>query len=170
MLVAAMNPCPCGYFGDATRECRCAIGQVLKYQRRVSGPLLDRIDIQTGVSAVAPKDLASLRPGEPSAAVRARVEAARAVQTARYAGQPDVTTNAEAKSRDLRDVCRLSAAAAEEMRGAVERLGFSARAYDRVLRVARTAADLEGREDVGLEHVMEAVGYRQLENQSAFWA
>lgn len=170
MLVAAMNPCPCGYFGDATRECRCAIGQVLKYQRRVSGPLLDRIDIQTGVSAVPPKDLASLRPGEPSAAVRARVEAARAVQTARYAGQPDVTTNAEAKSRDLRDVCRLSAAAAEEMRGAVERLGFSARAYDRVLRVARTAADLEGREDVGLEHVMEAVGYRQLENQSAFWA
>ena len=172
MLVAAMNPCPCGYYGDATRECRCTQSQILKYQRRVSGPLLDRIDIQVGVGAVPVAALGSLEPGEPSARIRERVVAARAIQRKRYQGMGGGSTNAEARSRDLRDVCRLTASAAEETRRAIESLGLSARAYDRILRVARTVADLAGKEDVDGESVMEAVSYRQLDGTgaSAFWA
>ena len=163
MLVAAMNPCPCGYFGDSAHECRCTQSQILKYQRRVSGPLLDRIDIQMGVSAVPMKDLGSLDGGEPSAAIRARVVAAREVQRERYRGMAGVVTNADARSRDLKDICRLSEAAAGEVRRAMESLGLSARAYDRLLRVARTVADLAGKRDVDGECVMEAASYRQLD-------
>jgi len=172
MLVAAMNPCPCGYYGDATHECRCTQSQILKYQRRVSGPLLDRIDIQVGVGAVPVSALDALEPGEPSARIRERVVAARAVQRDRYRGMEGGSTNAEAKSRDLRDICRLTAGAAEEARRAIEGLGLSARAYDRILRVARTVADLAGKPDVDGECVMEAVSYRQLDGAgaSAFWA
>lgn len=164
MLIAAMNPCPCGYFGDYTHECRCTQSQILKYQNRISGPLLDRIDIQVGVRAVPVRDLERLSAGEPSAAIRERVIAAREIQSARYRGQRGVTTNAEAKSRDLKDICRLSSAAAERLHEAVERLRFSARAYDRVLRVARTCADLSGREGVELEDIMQAAAYRQLDS------
>ena len=154
MLVAAMNPCPCGYYGDATRECRCTQTQILKYQRRISGPLLDRIDIQVGVCAVPPKDLEGLGGGEPSARIRERVVRARQIQIERYRGMRGVLTNADAKSRDLRDICRLTAAAQEQIRDDLARLNFSARAYDRVLRVARTAADLAGRADeIGRAHV-----------------
>ena len=169
MLVAAMNPCPCGYYGDATRECRCTQTQILKYQRRISGPLLDRIDIQVGVCAVPPKDLEGLAGGEPSARIRARVVRARQIQAERYRGMRGVFTNADAKSRDLRDICRLTAAAQEEIRDDLARLNFSARAYDRVLRVARTAADLAGRADVSREDVMQAAGYRMLDD-GTFWA
>ena len=171
MLVAAMNPCPCGYYNDPTRECRCTQRQILKYQHRVSGPLLDRIDIQCGVSAVRPADLDSLKPGESSAAIRARVIAARAVQAERYRGRRGVVTNADAPSRDLRDVCRLTEKAARRLREQLERLQFSARAYDRVLRVARTCADLAGRAEVTDEDVFLAVGFRQLDQGSeSFWA
>ena len=172
MLVAAMNPCPCGYYGDPTRECRCTQSQILKYQQRISGPLLDRIDIQVCVNAVPVRDLEGLGAGEPSADIRARVVRAREVQAARYRRMEGVRTNAEVRSRDLRDVCRLTADAAAEVRRALESLRLSARAYDRVLRVARTVADLAGKDSVDVECAMEAVSYRQLDEDGgmSFWA
>ena len=168
MLVAAMNPCPCGYLGDARRECRCTQRQILRYQQRVSGPLLDRIDIQVGVDAVRVDELASLPNGESSATIRERVLAARRIQSERYRGMRGVFTNADAKSRDLNDICRLTIRAAEEIRGTLERLNLSARAYDRVLRLARTSADLRGAADVTEEDIMIASGYRMLDMK--FWA
>jgi magnesium chelatase family protein len=172
MLVAAMNPCPCGYYNDPTHECRCSQSQILKYQRRVSGPLLDRIDIQVGVSAVPVKDLDSLSGGESSGAIRERVLKAREIQTARYRGMRGVVSNADAKSRDLKEICKLTAEATGEIRRTIEALSLSARAYDRILRVARTIADLAGEESVGREAVLEAASYRQLDSESgdAFWA
>ncbi len=169
MLIAAMNPCPCGYYNDPTHECRCTQSQILKYQRRISGPLLDRIDIQIGVQAVPVKSLAGLNYGESSAAIRSRVVAAREIQRRRYQSMPGVLSNADAKSRDLQDICRLSTQAQEEVRRILDMLKLSARAYDRILRVSRTIADLAGHEDVGQEDIMEAASYRQLEDGS-FWA
>ena len=172
MLVAAMNPCPCGYY-NSRRECRCTQSQILKYQRRVSGPLLDRIDIQVGVDEVPFEELESLERGEPSAAIRERVVRARAIQRERYRGVPGVFTNADAKSRDLRDVCKLTEQALAEIRRTISRMNLSARAYDRVLRVARTAADLAGLDAVGEEQVLEACSWRQLDQEGgrgSFWA
>lgn len=172
MLVAAMNPCPCGYYNDPTRECRCSQSQILKYQRRVSGPLLDRIDIQIGVSAVPVKDLDSFSRGESSAVIRERVLRAREIQRNRYRGIKGVHSNADAKSRDLKDICRLSAEGAGEIRRTIDSLSLSARAYDRILRVSRTIADLAGEESVGREAVLEAASYRQLDADGgeSFWA
>lgn len=171
MLVAAMNPCPCGYFNDPTHECRCTQAQILKYQHRVSGPLLDRIDIQMGVTAVPLRDLQSAAPGRSSAEIRAEVLRARAVQAARYRSMPGVVTNADVKGRDLPSVCRLDAAAQERLRRTIEKLNLSARAYDRILRVARTVADLRGADRVGDEDVLEAARYRQLDEEGKkFWA
>ena len=170
MLVAAMNPCPCGYFNDPTRECRCTHAQIMKYQHRVSGPLLDRIDIQVGVSAVPVRELAAMRSGESSRTIRERVVAARRIQQERYRSCGRVTTNAEAKSRDLQDICRLSAEASEKLQREVSRLSLSARAYDRVLRVARTIADLAGRESVSENDVLEAAHFRELDKEDGFWA
>lgn len=172
MLVAAMNPCPCGYYNDPTRECRCSQSQILKYQRRVSGPLLDRIDIQIGVSAVPVKDLDSFSREESSAVIRERVLRAREIQRNRYRGMKGVHSNADAKSRDLKDICRLSAEGAGEIRRTIDSLCLSARAYDRILRVSRTIADLAGEESVGREAVLEAASYRQLdaERGESFWA
>lgn len=168
MLVAAMNPCPCGYFGDPSRDCRCSQSQIAKYQHRISGPLLDRIDIQVGVNAVRVQDLERMSPGESSAEIRRRIVAARQRQRERYGDGYGSDTNAEARSRDLRDICRLSAAATTAVRRAVEVLNLSARAYDRVLRVGRTIADLAGRDDVTEDDVMEAASYRQLDT-NGFW-
>ena len=170
MLVAAMNPCPCGYYNDPTRQCTCNQRQVLKYQHRVSGPLLDRIDIQCGVCAVKLDDLDTLKPGESSAAIRARVVDARRLQAARYRGLKGVVTNADVPGRFLKDVCKLTDGAHADLRRQVERLNLSARAYDRILRVARTAADLKGRDAVTEEEVLEAAGYRALDGQNGFWA
>ena len=172
MLVAAMNPCPCGYADDPTHVCRCSQRQVSAYRGKISGPLLDRIDIQVGVNAVMPRDLERLEPGEPSAAIRERVVRARAVQAERYRDMPGVRTNADAKSRDLRDICQLTTKAAEELRRTLERLNLSARAYDRVLRVARTIADLAGKASVDEESILGATGYRQLDASqgTSFWA
>ena len=171
MLVAAMNPCPCGYYNDPTHECRCTESQILKYQQRVSGPLLDRIDIQISVGPVPLEDLDRLEPGESSKAIRERVVAAREMQAARYRGMMGVLTNAEARGRDLKDICQLSEAAVREVRDAIRHLKLSARAYDRVLRVARTIADMDARESVSEADVMEAAHYRQLESgHDSFWA
>jgi magnesium chelatase family protein len=153
------------------RECRCTQSQILKYQNRISGPLLDRIDIQVGVHAVPIRDIERLSPGESSAVIRERVLVARAIQRERYRAMPGVITNSEAKSRDLKDICMLSSAAMESLRDTMERLRFSARAYDRVLRVARTCADLAGRKAVELEDVMQASAYRQLDGgRDSFFA
>ncbi len=171
MLVAAMNPCPCGYFNDPMHECRCSQSQILRYQRRVSGPLLDRIDIQVGVSAVPFRELLAAKPGRSSAEIRAEVVRARQIQAERYRDRPGILTNADVKSRDLSAVCQLDANAQENLRRTIERLNLSARAYDRILRVSRTIADLRGAVRVEEADVMEAAGYRQLDDEGrSFWA
>ena len=171
MLVAAMNPCPCGYRGDPRRQCRCKVRDVVKYQSRISGPLLDRIDIQIEVPPVDPKTLPVLERGESSAAIRARVMEARAIQAERYKGLHGVHTNADVKSRDLSDACRFTLADRQKLVRMIERVNLSARAYDKVLRVARTFADLAGSEKVRDEDIKSALGYRRMdEEDSSSWA
>lgn len=165
MLAAAMNPCPCGYFGDPTHECRCGPIGVDRYLSRVSGPLLDRIDIHLHVPAVAWRDLTGTHAAEPSAAIRARVEAARQRQRERFADEPGVYANAHMSPRALRRYCRVSAPVEALLKTAVTKLGLSARAYHRILKISRTIADLAG--DEGLEpiHVGEAIQYRSLDRK-----
>lgn len=166
MLVAAMNPCPCGWYGDETRQCRCSQSQILKYQRRISGPILDRIDIHVAVNAVPLHELESAERSESSEVIRARIIRARRIQARRYAGAGGTAkTNAEARSAELRDVCRLSSAAVARIRRTVQELNLSARSYDRLLRVARTIADLDGRDGVDDDCVLEAAAYRQLDRE-----
>ena len=170
MLVAAMNPCPCGYHGCREHPCRCTTRNIMKYQSRVSGPLLDRIDIQIEVPAVPVKELPRMDPGEPSAEIRKRVLRARAIQAERYRGMPGVHTNADAKSRDLVRICHLSERERDDFIRLIERLNLSARAYDKVLRVARTLADLKGTEGVSFDDLSGAVTFRRLdEEESSFW-
>lgn len=170
MLVAAMNPCPCGYYNDPERHCRCSQSAVVKYQSRISGPLIDRIDIQIEVPPVKVASLPSMEKGEPSSSVRARVEAARAVQSARYRGINGVYTNADARGPDLPDICRLSTGDCERLVRMIGRLGLSARAYDKVLRIARTCADLDGSEGVESAHLADALQMRHLDReQNSCW-
>jgi magnesium chelatase family protein len=164
MLAAAMNPCPCGYRGDAVRSCRCDDLTVERYLARISGPLLDPIDIHLSVPAVGYGALAGGPAGEPSATIRERVEAARARQRSRFRGVQGIRINAEMTTRDIRRWCR-SPAAEGLLRDAVTRLGLSARAYHRVLKVARTIADLSAAAEVAPEHVAEAIQYRSLDRR-----
>ena len=164
MLVAAMNPCPCGYLGHPTHECRCTPSVIDRYRRKISGPLLDRIDLHIEAAPVEYDELASAQGGEPSAAIRARVCAARSLQQQRYAAL-NVSCNAQLPSAALRRYCVLDAAAERIMRAAFEQLGYSARAYDRILRVARTVADLDGAEVIGAVHLSEALQYRSLDRK-----
>jgi magnesium chelatase family protein len=165
-----MNPCPCGYRNDRMHQCRCSSNSVLKYQSRVSGPLLDRIDIQLEVSNVNPGELPFAAPGESSAEIRKRVIAARAVQEERYRHLPGVHTNGEVRSRDLVDACKLASSMKDELVRIIERLRLSARAYDKVLRVARTLADLDGAEAVRREDLLGAISYRRLDGMGdSFW-
>jgi magnesium chelatase family protein len=170
MLAAAMNPCPCGYFGDPLHSCRCGPISIERYRSRISGPLLDRIDIHLEVPAVAYGELVNQSGAEHSAAIRARVEAARAIQRRRFQGQWGVHANAHMTSRDLRRHCRLSDAAESVLRQAVTRLGLSARAYHRILKIARTIADLAGAAELTTAHVSEAVQYRSLDRKKEFVA
>ena len=162
-LVAAMNPCKCGYLGHPTRECTCTPSAVDAYRRRISGPLLDRIDLHVEALPVEYDDLASEQGGESSADVRARVMAARALQRERYKALPGVRCNAQLPSGALRRYCRMTPAAEKILRSAFERLGYSARAYDRILRVARTIADMNGVEQIGAAELMEALQYRRMD-------
>ncbi|HET6947554.1 MAG TPA: YifB family Mg chelatase-like AAA ATPase [bacterium] len=158
MLVGAMNPCPCGHHGDDGAECLCTPPQVARYLGRISGPLLDRLDLHVEAPRVSPAELTGPATGEPSSAIRARVCAARERQTARFAGS--CGCNALMTGKQLRRHCRLDEVTRTFLRTAIERLGLSARAYDRVLRVARTIADLEGAEDIAVAHLAEAVQCR----------
>ncbi len=168
MLVAAMNPCPCGYHGDRRRACRCTGPQIQRYRNRVSGPLLDRIDIHVEVPAVPYAELASLKRGESSEAVRARVLRARAVQRARFREKPGVHCNANMRARDVHRWCRPDDAAAVHLKMAMQSLHLSARAYDRILKVARTIADLAGAEEIGSNHISEAIQLRALDRDAAY--
>lgn len=167
ILVAAMNPCPCGHAGDPAKACRCAPDAVERYLARLSGPLLDRIDIHLVIPAVLPGDLSPLTPAEPSAVIRARVEAAREIQRERFRGLANVYANGHMGSRELRRYCRLAEPAEGLLRRAVARLALSARAYHRVLRVARTIADLAGEHTIGPVHVSEAIQYRSVERATS---
>lgn len=170
MLVAAMNPCPCGYFNDPSHSCRCSNSQILKYQSRVSGPLLDRIDIQIEVPPVDVKNLPRMEMGEASASIRKRILKARAIQSERYQSLPGVHTNADVKSRDLAKVCHLSDSQRDELIRLIERLKLSARAYDKVLRVARTIADLRSAEAVEHDDILGALNCRRMDDEEhSFW-
>jgi magnesium chelatase family protein len=168
MLAAAMNPCPCGYFGDPSHSCSCGTLAIERYRSRISGPLLDRIDIHLEVPSVAYGDLVGEHSEETSVAIRARVEQARAVQRTRFQGQRGVHANAHMTARDLRRYCRLSEPVESVLRQAVTRLGLSARAYHRVLKIARTVADLAGAVELTTAHVSEAIQYRSLDRKREF--
>lgn len=166
MLVAAMNPCPCGYFGDIRRECRCSEKRIQDYRNKISGPLLDRIDIHIEVPSVGYDDLATAPRGEPSAAIRERVVAARQRQVARFreAGK-GLHCNAAMGSKDLQEFCGMDPRSQELLKNAITGMNLSARAYDRICKVARTIADLEGHEAIAEQHIAEAIGYRTLDRQ-----
>ena len=173
MLVASMNPCPCGYYGDPTHHCACTPGQIQRYMNKISGPLLDRIDIHCEIQAVPFAQLSQMQPGEPSATIRERVIRARNIQTERFrslkfpsslggvGGRPHC--NAQMTERMLHEFAEPDAASMDMLRMAMERLKLSARAYSRILKVARTIADLEGSEKVQSQHIAEAIGYRNLD-------
>jgi magnesium chelatase family protein len=163
ILVAAMNPCPCGYFGDGSDRCVCDPSLVQRYRGRVSGPVMDRIDLQLYVPPVPFERLGGTDPGEPSTRVRERVLEARARQSERFARVPEVHANGHMRPAELRRWCRPSPPIARMLQHAVDRMGLSARAYHRVLKVARTIADLGGSEAIRLEHAAEAVQYRSLD-------
>ena len=168
MFVASMNPCPCGYYGDPTHHCVCTPGQIQRYLSKISGPLMDRIDLHVEVPVVPFKDLSKMAPGEPSSTIRERVIRARKIQEERFKPFKGVYANAQMTERMLHQFAEPDAASLDMLRMAMERLKLSARAYSRILKVARTIADLEGTEKVQSQHIAEAIGYRNLDRSD--WA
>jgi magnesium chelatase family protein len=169
MLIASMNPCPCGYYNHPEKECVCPPGMVQKYLSKISGPLLDRIDLHVEVTPVNFTELSSDRPAEKSELIRERVIKARDIQIARFGnGQEGLHSNAQMSTKMVRDLCKISTAGQTLLKKAMEKLGLSARAYDRILKVSRTIADLAGSEDIQLEHLAEAIHYRSLDREN--WA
>lgn len=168
MFVASMNPCPCGYFGDPTHTCVCTPGQITRYMNKISGPLLDRIDIHCVLAAVPFADLSNLAPGESSAVIRERVIKARHIQEKRFKDYKGIHCNAQMTERIIHQFAEPDTASMEMLRQAMERLKLSARAYSRILKASRTIADLEGSENVQSHHIAEAIGYRSLDRSD--WA
>ncbi len=168
MLVASMNPCPCGYYNHPTRNCVCNPGQVQKYLNKISGPLLDRIDIQIEIVPVPFEKISEQQPGESSASIRERVIRARQIQTERFANYPHIHCNAQMTSKLLHQYAQPDSQGLQLLKNAMTRLNLSARAYDRILKVARTIADLEGSESIRSQHLAEAIGYRNLDREN--WA
>jgi magnesium chelatase family protein len=165
MLIASMNPCPCGYFNHPERECVCPPGAVQKYLNKVSGPLLDRIDLHVEVTPVAFNELAGTIASEKSEQIRTRVMEAREVQAIRYRYYPDIHANAQMSSKLLKEICILDQSSQHLLKVAMERLNLSARAYDRIIKVSRTIADLSGSDDIKPEHIAEAIQYRSLDRE-----
>jgi magnesium chelatase family protein len=168
MLAAAMNPCPCGFFGDPTRECHCSPPQIQRYVSKISGPLLDRIDIHIEVPAVKYKELRGEHSAESSGEIRGRVIRARQIQLERYRAEKKIYANAQMPPKLIRTHCDISAEGEKLLENAITRLGLSARAHDRILKVARTIADLEGAANIEPKHLSEAVQYRSLDR--TYWA
>ncbi len=166
MLVASMNPCPCGYYNHPTKECVCAPGVVQKYLNKISGPLLDRIDIHLEVVPVPFKKLSEMESSENSEAVRERVLAARQIQEKRFENHQGVYANAQMTSKLIREYVVLDEDSNNLIKNAMDRLGLSARAYDRILKVSRTIADLDGQEHVQADHLSEAIHYRSLDREN----
>ena len=162
MLVAALNPCPCGYRSDPRRACNCSPPQIEKYMGKISGPLLDRIDIHVEVPAADFKELAAKKPGTSSAEIRDVVEGARTAQIERFHGLP-ILYNAQMSSKQIRQFCTLNTDCMNLLKNSVEELGLSARAHDKVLRLARTIADLDSSVDIEFHHLSEAINYRVLD-------
>ncbi|MDI6851952.1 MAG: ATP-binding protein, partial [bacterium] len=158
--VAAMNPCPCGYYGDPLHQCTCTPSSILKYRSRVSGPLLDRIDIQIEVPALKFENLSRMEDGEDSKAIRERVMRAREIQLRRFKLKKRMYCNAHMDSRAIKEFCKLDEKSEEILKLAIEKFGFSARTYFRILKVARTIADLEGLQEITPKCVQEAIHYR----------
>ncbi|HEY0666925.1 MAG TPA: YifB family Mg chelatase-like AAA ATPase [Sphingobacteriaceae bacterium] len=168
MLVASMNPCPCGFYNHPEKECICAPGVVQKYLSRVSGPLLDRIDLHVEVTPVNFSELASELSAEKSSVIRERVIKARDIQIKRFENKPEVFSNAQMSPKTVRDLCQINDAGQMLLKKAMEKLGLSARAYDRILKVSRTIADLAESEEIKIEHLAEAIHYRSLDREG--WA
>ena len=168
MLIASMNPCPCGYYNHPEKECTCPPGAVQKYLNKISGPLLDRIDLHVEVTPVAFSELSSKHEFEKSEAIRIRVIKARERQAERYKDNPGIYCNAQMSSKMLKEICVISQAGSNLLKVAMERLNLSARAYDRILKVSRTIADLAGSDDIKPEHLAEAIQYRSLDREG--WA
>ena len=162
MLIAAMNPCPCGYYTDPRHACRCTAHQIHRYRSKISGPLMDRIDIHVEVPAVLQKDLMAGAHTEPSCTIRERVLAARQIQNRRFK-RTHIFGNAQMASRHIRSHCRIGEEAISVLESAIDRLGLSARAYNRILKISRTIADLDGLADIQVQHVSEAIQYRSLD-------
>lgn len=163
MFVASMNPCPCGYYGDPTHHCVCSPGQIQRYLNKISGPLMDRIDIQCEIAAIPFNELSKAQPGEPSEKIRERVIAARAIQTERYKNVQGIHCNAQMTEKMIHEYAEPDNESLDLLREAMQRLSLSARAYSRILKVARTIADLAHEEKVSALHIAEAIGYRQLD-------
>lgn len=168
MFVASMNPCPCGYYNHPTKHCSCTPGQIVKYMNKISGPLMDRIDLQIEISPLSFEEMSHSEPGESSAAIRERVVRARQIQERRFASVPEVHCNAQMTPKLMQQFAQPDDAGFQMLREAMNRLQLSARAYDRILRVARTIADLEGSASILSHHLAEAIGYRNLDR--AGWA
>lgn len=166
MLVASMNPCPCGYYNHPTKECVCGTGSVFRYINRISGPLLDRIDLHIEVTPVAFDEISDTTPQERSTDIRRRVIAARDIQKERFSGLDGIHTNAMMNPAMIKDFCRLSSECIEMLGKAMDKLNLSARAYDRIIKVARTIADLDGTADITPSHIAEAITYRSLDRES----
>ena len=163
MLATAMNPCPCGYATDPRKECVCTPAQIQKYMSKISGPLLDRIDIHIEVPAVKYKELSGESTGESSVLIRERVKKARKIQLERFKSEKRIFSNADMQSKEIRKYCQVDSKGNELMKMAITKLGLSARAYDRILKVSRTIADLEGLERIKPEFISEAIQYRSLD-------
>ena len=168
MLIASMNPCPCGYYNHPDKECVCAPGVVQKYLSKISGPLLDRIDLHVEVTPVSFDQMTSRSKSENSGAIRKRVIDARKIQTDRFAEHKNIHSNALMPSQMVKELCEINQSGRTLLKTAMERLGLSARAYDRILKVSRTIADLEGSEDIQIGHLAEAIQYRSLDREN--WA
>jgi magnesium chelatase family protein len=163
MLVAAMNPCPCGYFNHPDKECTCGPGIVQRYMSRISGPLMDRIDLHVQVSPVSFDELTDQPKAEGSEAIRDRVQHARQIQSERFVHSPDVFCNAQMSKREIEKYCAVDEITRGILKQAMERMGLSARAFDRILKVSRTIADMENASNISKNHVVEAIQYRGLD-------